>query len=83
MDAAVKNGYYLPCSLKAGNEVIVTSIAPIRMNGDTLEINPAAFKMANDAVAEDLLNKVPRRGGLGRWLHYHEWKNKCQSAGGW
>ena len=45
--------------MKTSDEVIVTSIAPIRMNGDTLEINPAAFKMANDAVAEDLLNKVP------------------------
>ena len=28
------------------------------MNGDTLEINPAAFKMKNDAVVEELLNQV-------------------------
>lgn len=59
MDAAVKKMDTIYLQLKSSNEVVVTSIAPIRMNGDTLEINPAAFKMANDAVAEDLLNKVP------------------------
>ncbi len=59
MDAAVKKMDTIYMQSKTSDEVIVTSIAPIRMNGDTLEINPAAFKMANDAVAEDLLNKVP------------------------
>ena len=34
------------------NAVVVTSTMPIRMNGDTLEINPAAFKMKGDAVVE-------------------------------
>lgn len=38
--------------------VIVNSVIPVRMNGDTLEINPAAFKMKNDAVVEELLNQV-------------------------
>jgi len=38
--------------------VVVTAIIPVRMNGDTLEINPAAFKMKNDAVVEELLNQV-------------------------
>ena len=38
--------------------VVVTSTVPIRMNGDTLEINPAAFKMKGDAVVEELLNQV-------------------------
>jgi hypothetical protein len=38
--------------------VVVTAAIPIRMNGDTLEINPAAFKMKNDAVVEELLNQV-------------------------
>ena len=38
--------------------VMVTAAIPIRMNGDTLEINPAAFKMKNDAVVEELLNQV-------------------------
>lgn len=38
--------------------VVVNSIIPVRMNGDTLEINPAAFKMKNDAVVEELLNQV-------------------------
>ncbi|MEO6729677.1 MAG: carboxypeptidase regulatory-like domain-containing protein [Ferruginibacter sp.] len=40
------------------NAVVVTSTIPIRMNGDTLEINPAAFKMKGDAVVEELLNQV-------------------------
>jgi len=38
--------------------VIVTAAIPVRMNGDTLEINPAAFKMKTDAVVEELLNQV-------------------------
>jgi hypothetical protein len=41
------------------NAVVVTAIIPVRMNGDTLEINPAAFKMNRDAVVEELLNQVP------------------------
>lgn len=59
MDAAVKKIDTIFLQLKSSDEVVITSIAPIRMNGDTLEINPSAFKMAKDAVAEDLLNKVP------------------------
>jgi hypothetical protein len=59
MSAAVKKMDTIYLQVKNSDEVIVTSISPIRMNGDTLEINPAAFKMSNDAVAEDLLNKVP------------------------
>lgn len=43
---------------KDTNAIIVTATIPIRMNGDTLEINPAAFKMKNDAVVEELLNQV-------------------------
>ena len=39
--------------------VVVTATIPVRMNGDTLEINPAAFKMKPDAVVEELLNQVP------------------------
>ena len=38
--------------------VVVTAVSPVRMNGDTLEINPAAFKMKEDAVVEELLNQV-------------------------
>jgi hypothetical protein len=43
---------------KDSNGVVVTATIPIRMNGDTLEINPAAFKMKQDAVLEELLNQV-------------------------
>jgi hypothetical protein len=40
------------------NAVVVTAVVPVRMNGDTLEINPAAFKMKDDAVVEELLTQV-------------------------
>jgi hypothetical protein len=43
---------------KDSNGVVVTATIPIRMNGDTLEINPAAFKMKQGAVIEELLNQV-------------------------
>ncbi|MES2416550.1 MAG: hypothetical protein V4541_00090 [Bacteroidota bacterium] len=39
-------------------EVVIT-IPPIRMNGDTLEFNAAAFKLDSNAVVEDLLKKIP------------------------
>lgn len=41
------------------NGVVVTSRVPVRMNGDTLEINPSAFTMKEDAVVEELLSQVP------------------------
>lgn len=59
MDSALKKIDTIFLSVKNNEEVIVKSIIPIRMNGDTLEINPEAFKMGKDAVGEDLLNKVP------------------------
>jgi hypothetical protein len=40
------------------NEVTI-HVSPITMNGDTLEINPAAFKLDSNAVLEDMLRKVP------------------------
>ena len=43
---------------KDTNGVVVTTTVPIRMNGDTLEINPKAFKLKEDAVVEELLNQV-------------------------
>ncbi len=49
----------LPINIDDSNAIIIKSIVPIRMNGDTLEINPAAFKMEKTAVAEELLNQVP------------------------
>ncbi|MEJ7627426.1 MAG: hypothetical protein WKF35_11220 [Ferruginibacter sp.] len=49
----------LSTNLGDTNAVVIKSIVPIRMNGDTLEINPAAFKMEKTAVAEELLNQVP------------------------
>lgn len=48
----------LALSNNNSNAVVVTATVPIRMNGDTLEINPAAFKMKQDAVLEELLNQV-------------------------
>lgn len=49
---------FLALNNKDTQGVVVTAAIPIRMNGDTLEINPAAFKMKNDAVVEELLNQV-------------------------
>lgn len=45
-------------------EVIVKSVVPVRMNGDTLEINPDAFKLDSSAVVEDMLLRVP---GVTMW----------------
>ena len=44
--------------LKDSQAIVITAIAPVRMNGDTLEINPAAFKTNKNAVVEELLNQV-------------------------
>lgn len=41
------------------NEVVVTGVIPMRMNGDTLEFNAAAFKMDKNATAEDLMRRLP------------------------
>jgi len=40
-------------------EVKVTAIAPVRMHGDTLEFNAAAFDMDKNSAGEDLLRKLP------------------------
>lgn len=40
-------------------EIRITSVAPVRMNGDTLEFNPRAFKMDVNATAEDLMRVLP------------------------
>lgn len=45
-------------NLSSTDTVVVTAAIPVKMNGDTLEINPAAFKMSKDAVVEELLNQV-------------------------
>lgn len=44
--------------LQEKDTVVVTAVIPIRMNADTLEINPAAFKMKEGAVIEELLNQI-------------------------
>lgn len=49
----------LSINLNDSDAVVINSVIPIRMNGDTLEINPAGFKLDKNAVAEDLLNQVP------------------------
>jgi len=58
-DAATTDTLTVLLSLNSKDTVVVTAAVPVRMNGDTLEINPAAFKMKSDAVAEELLNQVP------------------------
>ncbi len=39
--------------------IVVKSLLPVRMNGDTLEFNADAFKLDKGAVAEDLLRRLP------------------------
>lgn len=50
---------YISKSEETLSEVIVSSIIPIRMKGDTLEFNPRAFEVDSLAVVEDLLKKIP------------------------
>lgn len=57
-DTARTDSLHVLLSLASSDTVVVTAAIPIRMNGDTLEINPAAFKMKSDAVVEELLNQV-------------------------
>ena len=40
-------------------EVVISVVAPVRMNGDTLEFNADAFKLDSSATAEDLIRKLP------------------------
>ncbi|MCF3110072.1 TonB-dependent receptor family protein [Niabella sp. CC-SYL272] len=49
----------LSLNLSDSNAVTVSAAIPIRMEGDTLVITPAAFKMKPDAVVEEMLNQVP------------------------
>lgn len=57
-DAAKTDTLAVLLALSSKDTVVVTAAIPVKMNGDTLEINPAAFKMNKDAVAEELLNQV-------------------------
>jgi hypothetical protein len=41
------------------DEVVVKLPPPVRMNGDTLEFNASAFALDKNAVAEDLLKRLP------------------------
>ncbi len=49
----------LSFNTKDTSSVVVTTKIPVRMNGDTLEINPSAFKLKEHQVLEELLNQVP------------------------
>lgn len=40
-------------------DVVVTAVAPMRMNGDTLEFNADAFKLDSSSTTEDLMRKLP------------------------
>ncbi|RXK83872.1 peptidase associated domain and porin domain-containing protein [Filimonas effusa] len=54
--------YLFQAVQKDGNtleEVIVKSVPPMRMNGDTVEFNADAFRMDVNATAEDLMRRLP------------------------
>lgn len=59
-----KKLYLHPRAENEMDEVVINKVQPIRMNGDTLEINPDAFKLDSNAVVEDMLMRVP---GLTVW----------------
>ena len=44
---------------KATEDSVVVTPPPVRMHGDTLEFSAAAFALDKNAVAEDLLKKLP------------------------
>jgi len=51
---------YMSESQKDLKEVVVSGMnAQMAVRGDTIEYNPAAFKLADNAVVEDLLKKLP------------------------
>lgn len=45
-------------------EVVVKTVAPVTMRGDTLEINPDGIRLDSNEVVEELLQRVP---GIARW----------------
>lgn len=45
-------------------EVTISAAPPVRMNGDTLEFNADAFNLDKNAVAEDLMRRLP---GITLW----------------
>ncbi|MCD2425676.1 outer membrane beta-barrel protein [Niabella pedocola] len=46
-------------------EVTVKTVAPVTINGDTLEINPAGIRLDSTEVAEEVLLRTP---GVAQWL---------------
>lgn len=51
--------FYMQPSDNELEEVVVVSAPPIKMNGDTMDLNAAAFHTKPNATAEDLLKKLP------------------------
>ncbi|WP_300598869.1 outer membrane beta-barrel protein [Niabella sp.] len=45
-------------------EVVVKTVAPVTINGDTLEINPAGIRLDSTEVAEEVLLRTP---GVTQW----------------
>lgn len=45
-------------------EVTVKTVAPVTINGDTLEINPAGIRLDSTEVAEEILLRTP---GVAQW----------------
>lgn len=39
--------------------VVVASVAPVKVVADTVEYNPASYRLAEDAMLEDILRRIP------------------------
>lgn len=56
----IMKNIYISASQRNLREVEITGMnAQMQVRGDTIEYNPAAFKLAENSVVEDLLKKLP------------------------
>ncbi len=55
----MKNIFLIPKSKELSEVTVEGMAAQVMVKGDTIEYNPAAFKLAENAVVEDLLKKLP------------------------
>lgn len=45
--------------IQLNDAVVVSSVTPVKVVADTVEYNPAAYRLAEDAMLEDILKRIP------------------------